>query len=265
MTGQTPKTQEGLVPRVVSALVLMGAALLVALAGGRLFALFVAGASLTLMFEWTRLVIGAAPSSIAMVLGVLGLALLALMGHGLAAVVWAVGLGLLGGLLVRPDAAAWLCVGGAYVAMPALASLALRAGPDGLAHLIWLFGIVWITDTGAFLAGRLLGGPPFAPLSSPNKTWTGLWGGGLAALALAAPLGLVLGFSNALHLVALAGLLSAATHGGDIAESALKRHFGVKDTGRLIPGHGGLLDRLDGFLFAVMVLAVMTAAGAGPR
>jgi phosphatidate cytidylyltransferase len=118
--------------------------------------------------------------------------------------------------------------------------------------MIFLLAVVWSSDIGAYLAGRLIGGPKLAPRISPGKTWSGAAGGVAAVLAVgvaAAALWPV----PAAPVVAAAAVLGVAAQAGDLLESAVKRHFGVKDSGRLIPGHGGLLDRLDGLMAAGLV------------
>jgi phosphatidate cytidylyltransferase len=125
----------------------------------------------------------------------------------------------------------------------------------GFAALIFVLLIVWATDIGGYFAGRGIGGPKLWPKVSPNKTWSGAVGGFVGSLAVAGGFA-ASGLGKALPLLALAGVLSVASQLGDLFESAVKRRFGVKDSSHLIPGHGGLLDRLDG-LVAALVLAVI--------
>lgn len=134
----------------------------------------------------------------------------------------------------------------AYVALPALALLFLRHQANGLLLAFWALATVWATDIGAYAAGRSIGGPKLAPAVSPNKTWAGLFGGVLAALLL----GLALWHWAGLRLqLALASpILAVIAQIGDLYESWLKRQAGVKDSGTLLPGHGGVLDRLDGLV-----------------
>jgi phosphatidate cytidylyltransferase len=134
----------------------------------------------------------------------------------------------------------------AYVALPALALLFLRGLENGLLLAAWALGTVWVTDIGAYFAGRSIGGPKLAPAVSPNKTWAGLVGGVVAALIL----GLLLWRFGGLRLqLAFASpILAVIAQIGDLYESWLKRQAGVKDSGSLLPGHGGVLDRLDGLV-----------------
>ncbi len=188
-------------------------------------------------------------------------AALALVGLGsiwIGGFVWLVCVGLLGAGM----AAEWLIlcrrrpglrwVGLAYI-MPAILALVwLRGLPDGLRWVAFLAAVVWSGDIGAYLVGRLVGGPRLAPRISPGKTWSGAVGGTLCAVlaGVAASSGDVVAALPALG-------LSLAAQGGDLLESALKRHFGVKDSSRVIPGHGGLLDRLDGVLTAAPLAALL--------
>jgi phosphatidate cytidylyltransferase len=153
----------------------------------------------------------------------------------------------------------WLGLGALYVGLPCLAILWLRQQPEGgLATLLWLFAMVWATDTGAFLAGRLIGGPKLAPTISPNKTWAGLGGGIVAAALVGFATYRLLPAGNGPWLVAVSGLLALVEQAGDLFESAAKRQAGVKDSSNLIPGHGGALDRLDGLLAVSVAVAVLS-------
>lgn len=159
----------------------------------------------------------------------------------------------------------WLVLGVIYIAVPCIAVIWLRADPEtGLATVLWLLAVIWGTDTGAYFAGRGIGGPKLAPRISPKKTWAGLGGGMIAAGAVGGATAAILGLSNASALVAFSILLAVIAQGGDLLESAVKRHFKVKDSGNIIPGHGGLLDRLDGLMTAApAVAAVALISGEG--
>lgn len=150
----------------------------------------------------------------------------------------------------------WSLLGLVYVIVPCIALVWLRQTPEHGRHIaFWLFCAVWATDIGAYFAGRTIGGPKLIPRISPNKTWAGLLGGMVSA-AIAG--GLVAALDPALPtlaLAALAGLVAVVSQAGDFTESAVKRYFGVKDSSHLIPGHGGVLDRLDGLLFAAPFVA----------
>jgi phosphatidate cytidylyltransferase len=142
-----------------------------------------------------------------------------------------------------------------YIAPACLALIWLRASPQGAGWTLMLFAVTWACDIFAFLVGSALKGPRLWPRYSPNKTWSGFFGGLLGAVITAVAVAALL-MRLSLPGAALIGLLGGlATMAGDLWESMLKRRFGVKDSGDLIPGHGGLLDRVDGLMFAVMVFA----------
>lgn len=147
-----------------------------------------------------------------------------------------------------------------YVGLPILALLWLRNVPDdGLVLTFWALSLVWATDIGAYFSGRTIGGPKIAPAISPSKTWAGLIGGMLAATILAACFRRWLELP--LPLVWATPFLAIAAQAGDFFESWMKRRAGVKDSGTLLPGHGGVLDRLDGVVTAVPLAALAVAAG----
>lgn len=143
-----------------------------------------------------------------------------------------------------------------YLAPPAIALIWLRSGEDGRGWTLMLLLVCWAADSAAFLTGNVLKGPKLWPRFSPNKTWSGFVGGLVAAAAAAAALtALMRTGAPSVSSAALIGLATGlATMGGDLWESMLKRRFGVKDSGDLIPGHGGLLDRVDGLMFAALAV-----------
>jgi phosphatidate cytidylyltransferase len=160
----------------------------------------------------------------------------------------------------------WLAGGILYGGLPGIAAVALR-GPApigeaslGLAAIAFVFGVVWATDTAAYFAGRTFGGPKLAPRFSPKKTWSGAIGGISAAILAGLLVGRWVPGSSATALGLVAAALSALSQVGDIGESAMKRHFGVKDSGRLIPGHGGIMDRVDGLVVALTCAAAVGLA-----
>lgn len=145
-----------------------------------------------------------------------------------------------------------------YVGLASVALVWLRSdNAAGRANVLFLVIVVWASDIGAYAAGRLLGGRKLAPAISPGKTWSGAVGGLLAAMAVGEAAGGLLAVAPIGRAAMVAGLLGLAAQAGDLLESAIKRHFGVKDSGKLIPGHGGLLDRLDGLLTAAPAAAAL--------
>lgn len=149
-----------------------------------------------------------------------------------------------------------LSLGIFYVFVPVMALIFLRQQqPGGLLLAFWTLSLVWATDIGAYFAGRSIGGPKLAPRVSPSKTWAGLGGGVLAALILGFVLHRFAGLP--IQLAAASGLLAVAAQLGDLLESAMKRRAGVKDSGSLLPGHGGVMDRLDGVVAAAPLAAAL--------
>jgi phosphatidate cytidylyltransferase len=155
------------------------------------------------------------------------------------------------------DLSIWKMLSLPYVALPTLALVVLRNDAQwGFQAIIWCAVIVWSADILAYFAGRTIGGPKLAPKLSPKKTWAGL-GGAIAGAGLASAI-----FAGVLHLsvwplVILAAVLAVVEQGGDILESALKRAYNVKDSGDLIPGHGGVLDRVDGLMAVVLAAFIV--------
>lgn len=144
------------------------------------------------------------------------------------------------------------------------APLVLRADPTlGLQAVVWLFAVVWVTDIMAFFSGRFIGGPKLCPSVSPNKTWAGFIGGTLCGIIAAVGMAFWIGVPSLWPLAVLGLIAAIATHAGDLFESGLKRRFGVKDSGALIPGHGGLMDRLDGFALAGLLMGLVGVAHGG--
>ncbi|MBV9331976.1 MAG: phosphatidate cytidylyltransferase [Alphaproteobacteria bacterium] len=150
---------------------------------------------------------------------------------------------------------AWHATGLFYVGVPALLLISLRMTSHGAVAIIGLFLVVWCTDTGALIAGNLIKGPRLAPALSPKKTWSGTIGGVVLACAVAAAVTAWFG-GRVASAAALALLLSVIAHGGDLFESWVKRQFKFKDSGGLIPGHGGVLDRIDSTLAAAVAMAI---------
>lgn len=150
-----------------------------------------------------------------------------------------------------------------YVGLSCLSLVELRHDNEaGRANVLFLFMVVWACDIGAYVAGRAIGGAKLWPAVSPNKTWAGALGGLAGAVLVGLGTAQALAPGGAWLAMAVAAILGVAAQAGDLAESAIKRHFNVKDSSALIPGHGGLLDRLDGLMAAAPV-ALLIAFGAG--
>lgn len=157
--------------------------------------------------------------------------------------------------------AIWSAAGVFYLCLSVFAMTWIRLGvPHGQWFSLWLLAVVWAADIGAYIAGRLIGGPKFAPRISPQKTWSGFWGGTVMGIIISVAVTLTHGQSFWLFVI-LGCVIAVAAHLGDLLESAAKRHFGVKDMSQIIPGHGGLLDRIDGLIMAALTFAVLIWLG----
>jgi len=243
--------------RIIAAAVLIPLAVAIAYAGGWLWTALVTLAAIGLYVEWLTVVGGAAEKRI-VVAGVIALAVAGLclvIGRiEVALMVLAVGVVAVG--LMTPERRNWTAAGFLYAAVAEIASVLLRLdAAKGFVALIFVLVIVWVTDSGGYFAGRGIGGPKLWPRVSPKKTWAGAIGGFAASLAVAGMFA-ALDLGKAAPLLMISGVLSVVSQLGDLFESAVKRRFGVKDSSQIIPGHGGLLDRLDGFVAAVAVAAL---------
>lgn len=211
------KFDRNFLTRSLSALVLIPAVLFVVWRGGPVFSALVLSAAVIMIYEWIRLTRTAKHR-----------------------VLWWVG-------------------GIVYVTVPCMLLWRLRMSPmlfgGGFDEILFLLIIVWATDTGAYLAGKIIGGPRLAPYISPNKTWAGCYGGLLAAAIFGSTAAVNMGQPLILAL-AMSGTLSIVGQMGDLFKSWIKRLYHVKDTGAIIPGHGGLIDRLDSLLFVIPLFAL---------
>jgi phosphatidate cytidylyltransferase len=268
---------DDLARRVRTALVLLPVALFCVWVGAFAFWLLVAAGCAVLVGEWVTMC-GFAPlhvfrfwmmaiivvASFCSWIGVPAVGFLMLLTGMAAAALWGenIDLPLTGGARARFD----LVLGFPYLGFAAIAVPWIRSDPAvGLANTLFILSLIWASDIGAYMIGRLAGGPKLAPAISPGKTWTGAIGGlacaALAGLAVARLYSREYSSSHVLGLALVLGLLSQT---GDLFESALKRHFGVKDSGGIIPGHGGLLDRLDALLVVAPAAALLAfCAGRG--
>ncbi len=257
-----------LLPRIITGVLLVAVALSDVWLGGLFFAVMVLIGAALMVREWVGLlpapsrlrlfmqailaislaIVAVAPSRetfIAVMIGILAASLFLALVHG-----------------VKQASYAAAAMGLAYAGLPAAALIWMREQPQGMYFVLWTLAVVWATDICAYFAGRTLGGPKIAPAISPSKTWSGLSGGmagaGLASGLLSVQFGWADG--DRIWLYVAGGLVAAIlAQTGDFFESWLKRRVGVKDSGKLFPGHGGILDRLDG-LVPVAVAAAMILA-----
>ncbi len=290
MTASVPPSSEGappgkagaeLVKRVISGAILMGVALITTWAGGVLVVVAFTVLGFFVLSEWESLT-GSA-SRRRLVIGIVLVGMSAVTAHWLGPVAaMAVAIALLfaaTGAALLESPLRWSITGIAYASWLVVSLISLRGHDSvGLSAILFLFAAVWATDIAAYFGGRAFGGPKLAPVISPNKTWSGAICGGLGAVlagtgyiawandhvaGLATPS--TIGLMGFLVVGATALVLSIAAQAGDLFESGLKRRFGAKDSGTLLPGHGGVMDRVDGLVFAsaAAFLLGMTTKGLG--
>lgn len=254
--------------RAASAAVLIPAVLADVWAGGIWFHLFVALIGILMAQEWVNIVHKDSPLQFALhAAGAMCGALLPLdigLAGGLLAIAVLTGLSAAAAWREAPGGPAWRYLGVPYVSLPPIALVVLRDDPGyGVAAIVLVMLMVWAADTLAYFAGRIIGGPKLAPRISPKKTWAGMGGAMVGSAVAALGVGLTLGVPGLWMLLIVAALLAVVEQGGDLFKSAMKRHYGVKDSGRLIPGHGGVIDRVDGLVAVATAAALIGALRSG--
>jgi phosphatidate cytidylyltransferase len=250
------------------------------------FNIFIALAVVLMAWEWRRMISSGhfGYQGVILAVGLLGSVLIASYNAYLNAVFLTVGVGvvfiavtaarrLFSGLplhsdemnqAVHPQNSLWMAFGALYIGIPSLAFIWIRNDwENGLVAVVWLLVLVWAADSGAYAAGRLIGGPKMAPKISPNKTWAGLAGCVVSAAVAGGIVAHLAGFEGLIKFIAVSAFVGLISQGGDLVESAFKRHFKVKDSSNLIPGHGGVLDRVDALLAAVVAAALINLVDKG--
>lgn len=267
---QRPSGSSNLRLRVLSALVLIPLALLLTWIGGLAFRIFVGLVAVAIIYEWLTITAGRDWGRMHWTIAGLLAGVMVLLAAGLAP-------GLLLILTIAATAIAlvvarssgldhWPPSGILYAGLSAISLAMLRDGDiAGLWAIFFLFAVVWVTDIAAYFVGRAIGGAKLAPRISPGKTWSGAIGGAIGGIAA----GLIVAFvaEVRLGLIVFAGLallLSVVAQMGDLFESHLKRRYGIKDSSNLIPGHGGVMDRVDGLVAAAVAFYVVGILLAGP-
>jgi len=256
-----------LAPRIASALVLAPLGVAAAIAGEPWIASATGAAVVAMSFEWARMSEPGryTPAFVATLAGSLGAVMFASRGHVGLAVAW-LALCAFISMLRRPNwtTRAETFLGALYVGAPCALFLWLRdRTPEGLDTILFLFAAIWAADIFAYLGGTLIGGPKLHPALSPQKTWAGIIAGTLAGAVAAVLFGAVVGAAHLPLLALIGGVTALVGLGGDLFESFAKRRFGVKDASGLIPGHGGVLDRIDGLMMATLFWAGALALAPG--
>ena len=246
---------------------LVPVALGTAYVGGWPFAAFWGVAAIGVLWEWDSLVAQAGAWSAVLMTGAasLVLALVLIANGGVLAAIVVVAMSMLGAAALAPRGRrTWVAGGILYAGALGAAPILLRSDRAyGFLAVMFLFAIVWTTDIVAYFVGRAAGGPKLVPRVSPTKTWSGALGGTVAAALMAIAVAEAAELPQLPAIGMLAIVLSIAAQGGDLFESFLKRRFGAKDSSHAIPGHGGLMDRLDGFIAASVVAALIGLARGG--
>ncbi len=257
----TPVVSRDLLPRIASSVVLIAIAGAAAWAGGLLAGIVVAGVAGIVHAEWAGVTEGgsrpALPFTVAIALAMI------VFGVGFPGAALAVGAGAVVAAAVagpRP----WRPVGVLYALALGFSLLVLRDSAEyGIAAIATVVGVVAATDIGAYVAGRTIGGPKLWPRVSPKKTWAGAIGGLAAGVAFGIACGLAFGLSLGAAFIAVLVALAVVSQVGDLFESHVKRLFGAKDSGTLVPGHGGMMDRVDGLVFAATLAVLIGVAHGG--
>jgi phosphatidate cytidylyltransferase len=260
-----PSKTSDLLPRAASAVVMVAAALTAVWIGGPLFDAFWLAAGAAVLWEWQTICLGERRFR-PMAAGAAALAAAAGAASNLA-LEWSVAATVLGAVVAAALAPAgrrlWAASGVIYACALTVAVIFLRGSLFfGREAIIWLFAVVWTTDIMAYFGGRLVGGPKLWPRVSPSKTWSGF----ITGVSCGALAGLAVSPSGVATIPWVAGLslvTAMISQGGDLLESSIKRRFGVKDSGALIPGHGGVMDRLDGFIAAAVFAALVAFVRGG--
>lgn len=241
--------------RIISGIILAAIVLAATWYGGLAFRLLAALIGLLIYYEWSTITRLQAENPLANIVGWIGQAAIAVAvvaaSAGTALVVLIVCFAVAIGFVLMDGTSRWFPTGVVYAGLTGIALAGLRgADSAGLVAMLFLFAVVWATDILAYFVGRAIGGPKLAPRISPGKTWSGAIGGAVSAVVAGSLVAYFLVPGGVLWAALVALVLSACSQSGDLFESFIKRRFGVKDSSHLIPGHGGVMDRVDGLIFA---------------
>ncbi|MBA8880370.1 phosphatidate cytidylyltransferase [Phyllobacterium myrsinacearum] len=249
--------------RTLSAAVLIAIAVALTWVGGLPFTLMACVIGLGVFYEWQDIT---GPRSNALTRGVSWACLIVVLGllmlshNGLLIIAILLAGSVLVAVIGGRQFGVWPAVGLLYAGFPSIALTFVRGDTgDGFAAILFLFAVVWSTDIFAYFNGRALGGPKLAPRFSPNKTWAGAIGGAAAGIAAGVACAAFITPAGGIPIPLIAFILSVTAQIGDLGESWVKRKFGVKDSGQMIPGHGGVMDRVDGLVAAAALLYLIGA------
>jgi len=256
-----------LVRRVIAAALLIPVVLVAVFLGGWPFTAMSTVAIVLMATEWERVTGGERFGRHTLLNMFTGLTALSLLSIGSFEYVLAfvVAVSVASGVLPRRDGSysIWPCVGVIVIVVPVICLVWLRALNTGTIIILWILLVLWATDSGAYFVGRMCGRTRLAPRISPGKTWAGFYGGTAAGAVVGVAIAAIIQDISIFRAVLVSIFLSLVGQGGDLAISAIKRHFGVKDMGNIIPGHGGMLDRLDSLLFGAVAVGIITLACGG--
>ena len=262
--GAAPSAKSGLGPRVVVGAFLAVVAIADIWIGGPAFTLMIAAGVILILWEWGAMHSIPLPWRIGGGIALAACSMFAHLGQAQPALMLLVSATLLSlalSMLARLPGKRWLSTGLIYAGLPAIALIWLRNQADGFALVMWTMGLVWATDILAYFAGRAIGGPKIWPAISPNKTWAGLVGGMVGAGLFSWAFADWRGWPQAgLTMLFLGAGLAVVAQAGDFFDSWLKRRAGVKDSGKLFPGHGGIMDRVDGLVPVACIVALWAAS-----
>ena len=251
------QSSRNLLLRVAAAAVLAPLAIAIAYAGGWLWTVLVTLVAIGLYVEWLTIVAAREGRVVAAGIVATVAAGLCLIEGWIDAAFIVLLIGVLAVAAIAQARRGWIAGGFLYAAAAQAASVLVRLDSrNGFVALVFVLLVVWVTDIGGYFAGRSIGGPKLWPRVSPKKTWAGAIGGFVASLVVACGF-VAFDLGKAGSLLPLGAVLSIVSQLGDLFESAVKRRFGVKDSSHIIPGHGGLLDRLDGFVAAIIFAAIL--------
>lgn len=261
-----PAKKNNLLTRILSALIMLPLAVFIILKGGMFFLILISLLTVLILSEWNG-ICEKKPFSWLFAVQALSALLLIYQLNIESSYIWisfiSSVISIMAIALLIKAKMIWAVTGFLYAIIPSASFLLIEKQFGGIL-VLWMMIVIWSMDTGAYFAGKNIGGPKMSPKISPNKTWSGLIGGTIAAILIGGFYGFYMQdqnvplFSDATILLLFSGLFAILSQMGDLAESAVKRRFSVKDSGSIIPGHGGVMDRVDGVLFVAPAVLIVS-------